>query len=48
MARSVAMGVKRLTGMNSDAMSTNTTSDMANTAPHADDGASLLLASVEC
>ncbi len=29
--RSAAMGVRRLTGMNSDAISANTHSDMANT-----------------
>ena len=32
--KSAAIGVSRLTGMNSDATSTKAASDMANTAPH--------------
>ena len=34
-ARSVAIGVKRLTGRNSEAISTKTQSDIESTAPHA-------------
>ncbi|MNG11999.1 hypothetical protein D3C84_955770 [compost metagenome] len=34
MCRSAAIGVSRLTGMNSEATSANAASDMASTAPH--------------
>lgn len=48
MTKSVAIGVSKLIGMNSDAISTNTHSAMAKTGPHAADRAPAELLTEDC